>query len=70
MLVKDEAQKRQNTQHAQLKVITYGINRAWLWRDRPSDPEIAILHDGVVTCYGVQNEDMTPKVRIKAITGQ
>ncbi len=71
VLVKDEAQKRQNTQHAQLKVITYGINRAWLWRDRPSDPEIAILHDGVeLTYHGVQNEDMTPKVHIKAMTGQ
>lgn len=71
VFVKSEAQKNQGTQHAQLKIITYGVNRAWLWKDRPSDPEIAILHDGVeLTYHGGQNEDMTPKVHIKAMTGR
>lgn len=71
VLVKDEPQKCHNTQHAQLKVITYGINRALLWRDRPNDPEIAILHDGVeLTYHGGKSEGMMPKVHIKAMTGQ
>lgn len=69
--VKSEAQKHQDTQHAQLKLITYGINRAWLWRDRPSDPEIVTLHDGVeLTYHGGQNGAKTPKVHIKVTTGR
>lgn len=69
--VKSEVQKVQGKQHAQLKVITYGINRAWLWQDRPSDPEIVILHDGVeLTYHGGQNGDKAPKVHIKVTTGR
>lgn len=69
--VKSEAQKHQDTQQAQLKIVTYGINRAWLWRDRPSDPEIVSLHDGVeLTYHGGQNGDKTPKVHIKVMTGR
>ncbi len=69
--VKSEAQKVQGTQHAQLKVITYGINRAWLWQDRPSDPKIVILHDRVeLTYHGGQNGDKAPKVHIKVTTGR
>ncbi len=69
--VKSEAHKHQGTQHAQIKVITYGIDRAWLWRDRPSDPDIARLHDGVeLTYHGGASGDMTPKVHIKVTTGR
>ena len=71
VLVKSEAQKFRGMEHAQLKIITYGVNRAWLWRDRPSDPEIVILHDGVeLTYHGGQNIDKTPKVHIKLTTGR
>ena len=69
--VNSEARKHQGTQHAQLKIITYGINRAWLWRDRPSDPNIARLHDGVgLTYHGGSSGDMKPKVHLKVTTGR
>lgn len=69
--VKSEPLKNQGTHHAQLKVITYGINRAWLWTDRPNDPDIVRLHDGVeLTYHGGPRGDMKPKVHIKVTTGR
>ncbi|MDD3883599.1 MAG: hypothetical protein PHW66_01575 [Gallionella sp.] len=70
IVVKSETQKFLDTKHAQIKIITYGIKRAWVWRDQPSDPQIAILRDGVnLTYHGGQKNGQNPKVHIKATTG-
>ncbi|MDP2770607.1 MAG: hypothetical protein Q8O81_12340 [Giesbergeria sp.] len=68
--VKSEPGSHQNKLHAQIKGIPYGIKRAIVWHDLPSDPKLVALHDGVdLTYHGGQNNDQTPKVHIKATSG-
>lgn len=70
LLVKSEPSSHLDKKYAQLKLIPYGIKRATVWQDIPSDPKLVTLHDGVdLTYYGGQKGDQTPKVHIKAISG-
>ena len=70
VLVKSEADTNLDKPHAQIKLIPYGIKRATVWQDKPSDPQLAILRDGVdLTYHGGRKTDQAPKVHIKATTG-
>lgn len=70
LLLKNEPTINGTVRHAQIKLIPYGITRAWVWRDQPSDPHIVTLHDGLdLTYHGGQKADNAPKVHLKATTG-
>jgi len=47
LLVKSEPSSHLDKKYAQLKLIPYGIKRATVWQDIPSDPKLVTLHDGV-----------------------
>lgn len=69
--IKNEPQKYQGNLCAQLKIITYGIKRVWLWRDSPTDPKIITLHNEVeLTYHGGPNGNVTPKAHLKIKTGR
>ncbi len=56
--------------HAQIKVVPYGVKRAWVWRDLPSDPHIVTLRDGFELMYrGEQLSYKVSKVHLKATSG-
>lgn len=68
--VKNEADASSGDQYAQIKLVPYGIKRALVWRDLPSDPLHPILHDGVtLTYHGSKGVGQTPKVHVKARSG-
>lgn len=68
--VKNEVSSKVGHQYAQIKIIPYGIKRAVVWRDLPSDPLHPILHDDVtLTYHGGSGMGQTPKVHVKATTG-
>lgn len=70
VLVKSEPRYQGNKQHAQIKIIPYGLKRVYVWRDQPSDPHIVVLRDGVdLTYHGSYADEQMPKVHIKATTG-
>lgn len=71
IVVNSEAQKTRDTNHAQIKIVTYGIKRAWIWRDLPSDPDIVTLRDGIdLTYHGGPKGDQAPKVHVKITMGR
>ena len=70
IVVKSEPGSHHNKQHAQIKLIPYGIKHAIVWQDQPSDPKLVALHDGVDLTYrGGKDNDQTTKVHIKATAG-
>ncbi len=70
MLVKSEPHSQLDKHHAQIKLIPYGIKRAIVWKDLPTDPQLVTLRDGVdLTYHGDQKADQSPKVHVKASSG-
>lgn len=67
---KNETPANSDAHCAQIKLIPYGIKRAWIWQDRPSDPLIVKLRDGVnLTYHGGAKTDKVPKVHLKGTNG-
>lgn len=70
IVVKNEACAESGGEYAQIKIVPYGIKRALVWRDLPSDPLHPILHDGVtLTYHGGKRAGQTAKVHVKATAG-
>lgn len=70
LVLKNESAKDKETQHAQIKIIPYGTRRARIYRDKPNDPSIEVLHNGVeLTYHGGAKDNQAPKVHLKAATG-
>lgn len=70
IVVKNESCFESDGQYAQIKIVPYGIKRALVWRDLPSDPLHPILHDDVtLTYHGGKGAGQAPKVHVKATTG-
>lgn len=70
IVVKSESGSEFSGQYAQIKIVPYGIKRALVWRDLPSDPLHPILHDDVtLTYHGGKGAGQAPKVHVKATTG-
>lgn len=70
IVVKNEGCSESDGQYAQIKIVPYGIKRALVWRDLPSDPLHPILHDDVtLTYHGGKGPGQAPKVHVKATTG-
>jgi hypothetical protein len=70
LVVGKEGKDAKQIAHAQIKVVPYGVKRAWVWRDLPSDPDIVPLRDGFeLTYHGGQHADKLPKVHLKATSG-
>ncbi|WP_172116999.1 hypothetical protein [Halomonas hibernica] len=65
--IKHERQKVLQENHAQIKIIGYGIKYAQVWADKPTDPQRVRLLDSIeLTYHGAQAGEMKPKVHLKA----
>lgn len=70
LAIKNEAGNGVSGAHAQIKIIGYGTKQAWIWADRPNDPQRVRLAEGVeLTYHGAPAGDENPKVHLKAATG-
>lgn len=68
--IKSEPRVGAGESHAQIKLIGYGIKRAHVWEDKPSDPRIERLPAAVeMTYHGAQKGEMHPKIHVKAQSG-
>lgn len=70
LVIKKESTSKRDDEFAQIKIIRYGIKRAYLWLDKPKDPYIISLHDNVeITYHGAPKNELSPKIHIKASSG-
>jgi hypothetical protein len=70
IVIKDEPVSNICGQFAQIKLIPYGIRRARVYNDKPSDPSIEVISQGIeFTYHGGPKGDAAPKVHLKAANG-
>lgn len=70
LVVKDEQTQSADVRYAQIKLIPYSTRRARVYQDKPSDPSIEVIRNGVeLTYHGASTGDRAPKVHLKACTG-
>ncbi len=68
-IVKDEPNANKQMTFAQIKIIPYAVERAKVYKDRPDDPNLLRIYNGLeITYHGGAKEGHTPKVHLKIIS--
>lgn len=70
LAIKNEKLANSAQKCAQVKIILYGIKRAYVWNDLPSDPDVVALKDNIeITYHGSRYNNRSAKVHLKSMSG-
>lgn len=67
LAVKNEPTQNDSSTFAQLKLIPYGLRKAQIWRNSPSDPQQTRLSNAweyELTYHGTGNQNQAPKIHL------